>query len=210
MAIMDKKSEVVMFSATAIALYGYDQGMMSLINTNQDYLRTMGIAEESPLVGVIVSVYYLGCAVGAILASSLADKTGRRPSIWACLATSAIGNVFSFVAGLGHSRGSMTMMFIGRVVMGLGVGGIDAVIPTYSSELNSDSGRGEAMAKEFQWNIFGLNMAFAINLGITNALGKNNQWGEFMTKELSTIAYMIKPGVSPLLLCRSTQSSCSP
>lgn len=45
---------MVLFSSTAIALYGYDQGMMSLINTNKDYLSTMGLAEESPQVGVIV------------------------------------------------------------------------------------------------------------------------------------------------------------
>lgn len=29
----------------------------------------MQLAEESPMVGVIVSVYYLGCAIGAIIAS---------------------------------------------------------------------------------------------------------------------------------------------
>ena len=175
---MDKKTEVVLFSATAIALYGYDQGMMSLINTNYDYLETMGISGEDPLVGIIVSVYYLGCAVGAILASWLADRAGRKPGIFASLALTFIGNMFMFISGLGYSKGAMTIMFLGRIIMGLGVGGIDAVIPVYSSELNAEGGRGEALAKEFQSNIFGLNMAFAINLGVTNALGKENQWGE--------------------------------
>lgn len=175
--MLDKKFEVVLFSSTAIALYGYDQGMMSLINTNVNYLNTMGIAEEDPLVGVIVSVYYLGCAIGAVLASLLADKAGRKPSIFACLAVTSLGNLLMFIVGLGFSRGAMTTMFIGRIVMGLGVGGIDSVIPVYSSELNSDGGRGEAMAKEFQSNIFGLNMAFAINLAVTNLLGKDNEWG---------------------------------
>lgn len=52
-------SQVVLFSSTAIALYGYDQGMMSLINTNKDYLSTMGLEEESPQVGVIVVCIYL-------------------------------------------------------------------------------------------------------------------------------------------------------
>ena len=175
---MDKKQEVVLFSSTAIALYGYDQGMMSLINTNKDYLATMGIAETSPLVGIIVSVYYLGCAVGAVFASLYADKQGRKPSIFACLATTSLGNLFMFVSGLGYSKGALTMMFIGRIVMGLGVGGIDAVIPVYSSELNSEGGRGKALAQEFQSNIFGLNMAFMINLFITISLGKRNQWGK--------------------------------
>ena len=40
--------------------------MMSLTNTNYNYLETMGVAEDDPLVGIIVSVYYLGCAIGAI------------------------------------------------------------------------------------------------------------------------------------------------
>lgn len=176
-ALLDKKKEVVIFSATAIALYGYDQGMMSLINTNYDYLDTMGIGGEDPLVGIIVSVYYLGCAIGAIFMSLLADKGGRKPAIFVSLALTALGNLFMFISGLGFDQGAMTMMFLGRVIMGLGVGGVDAVIPVYSSELNSEGGRGEALAKEFQSNIFGLNMAFAINLGVTNALGKDNQWG---------------------------------
>ena len=177
--MMDKKNEIVLFSATAIALYGYDQGMMSLINTNYDYLETMGIGGEDPLVGIIVSVYYLGCAVGAVFASLLADKEGRKPAIFVSLALTSLGNLFMFIAGLGYDKGAMTMMFLGRIIMGLGVGGIDAVIPVYSSELNSEGGRGVALAKEFQSNIFGLNMAFAINLGVTQGLGKGNQWGEY-------------------------------
>lgn len=171
-----KKKQVVLFSSTAIALYGYDQGMMSLINTNEDYLSTMGIAEEDPLVGVIVAVYYLGCSVGAVLFSWWADKYGRKPALFACLATAALGNLIMFVSGLGFSNGAMAVMFIGRVVMGLGVGGVDSVVPVYSSELSEDDARGKALAQEFQSNILGLNIAFAINLAVTVALGKSNQW----------------------------------
>ncbi|KAI9663222.1 MAG: hypothetical protein M1821_008270 [Bathelium mastoideum] len=174
--ITDKKKQVVLFSSTAIALYGYDQGMMSLINTNKDYLSTMGISEDDPLVGVIVSVYYLGCAVGAVLFSSFADRYGRKKGILACLATAALGNVIMFISGLGYDQAAIVVMFIGRIVMGLGVGGVDSVVPVYSSELSSDDSRGKALAQEFQMNIFGLNMAFAINLGVTVSLGKWNQW----------------------------------
>lgn len=99
--------------------------MMSLINTNYSYLQTMGIGEESPLVGVIVSVYYLGCAVGAVIASRFADARGRKPGIFACLATASLGNLLMFVAGFGgeaNHTAALTVMLIGRVVMGLGVG----------------------------------------------------------------------------------------
>ena len=150
--------------------------MMSLINTNYDYLATMGISEASPQVGVIVSVYYLGCAVGAVLFSWLADEYGRKLGLLTCLSTACLGNLIMFASGLGYSRGALVVMYTGRVVMGLGVGGVDSVIPTYSSELSSDHARGKAMAQEFQSNIFGLNMAFAINLAVTRGLGKYNQW----------------------------------
>lgn len=179
---LKKTTEIVLFSSTAIALYGYDQGMMSLINTNSDYLNTMGVDGEDPLVGIIVSVYYLGCAVGSILASLLADVRGRRPSIFTCLAVSSVGNLIMFISGLGFSKGAMATMFVGRTVMGLGVGGIDSVIPVYSSELNSEGGRGKAMAKEFQANVFGLVMAFSINIAVTHTLGKANQWGELIIR----------------------------
>ncbi|KAF2708318.1 general substrate transporter [Pleomassaria siparia CBS 279.74] len=175
-AYNDKQTHIIIFSSTAIALYGYDQGMMSLINTNYDYLHTMGIAGSSPIVGVIVSVYYLGCAAGAVIFSKLADDLGRKKSIFLCLATASIGNLIMFLAGLGYSKGALAVMLTGRVIMGLGVGGIDSVIPTYSSELSEDDARGKALAQEFQSNIFGLLMAFGVNLVLTVALGKSNQW----------------------------------
>lgn len=127
-------------------------------------------------------MYYLGCAVGAVAASWLADKKGRKPSIGACLLTTILGNVLMFISGLSPNGsspwngGAIGCMLAGRVVMGLGVGGIDATIPVYSSELSSDGARGRALAQEFQWNIFGLLMAFAINLGLTRALGSDSQW----------------------------------
>ena len=55
-------------------------------------------------------------------------------------------------------------------------GGIDAVVPVYSSELSNDDARGVALAQEFQANILGLNMAFIVNLVATHQLGKSSQW----------------------------------
>jgi MFS family permease len=111
-------------------------GMMSLINTNYDYLRTMGLNGDDPMVGVIVSVYYLGCAVGSVIASKYADRSGRKKSIFLCLATAALGNLLMFIAGLGGSKGAETVMIIGRVVMGLGVG--TYIAATLSVPFNPD------------------------------------------------------------------------
>ena len=106
----------------------------------------------------------------------VADKKGRKPGIFACMTVTFIGNLLMFVSGLGYERGAIYVMLVGRFVMGLGVGGIDSVIPVYSAELNDAGNRGRAMAQEFQANILGLNLAFGLNLVMTRALGKWNQW----------------------------------
>lgn len=145
-----KQSLVVFFASTAIALYGYDQGMMSLINTNYNYLQTMDIRENSPLVGVIVSIYYIGCSVGAVLASAWADRFGRKSGMFVCLATSSLGNAIMFVSGIegwenglvnwllgttGVGRAPLATMFLGRTIMGLGVGESNKV-PHMNSDLS--------------------------------------------------------------------------
>lgn len=190
---MDKKTQIVLFSSTAIALYGYDQGMMSLVNTNYNYLDTMNLEEESPMVGVIVSVYYLAAALGAVLFSFLADMRGRKMAIYASLAMTILGDLLMFASGLGPliRVSPIVTMFTGRLILGLGyvvtlgaetdsdehsIGGIDAVIPVYSSELSSDESRGRSLAQEFQANILGLNIAYALNLTLTMTLGKYNEW----------------------------------
>jgi MFS family permease len=132
--------------------------------------------EFVPVADYLQAVYYLGCAIGAVLFSTLADRKGRKPALFGCLVMASLGNLIMFVAGLGYSRGALAVMYVGRVIMGLGVGGVDSVVPVYSSELSSDGARGKALAQEFQSNIFGLNMAFAINLAATMALSKQNEW----------------------------------
>lgn len=52
-AVSERETLVVLGVANAVA---DDQGMMSLVNTNKNYLKTMGIGPEDPMVAVIVSV----------------------------------------------------------------------------------------------------------------------------------------------------------
>lgn len=79
------------------------------------------------MVGIIVSVYYLGCAVGAVIASWFSNIYGRRPGIYATLLTASLGNLIMFIAGIRGAPGGLATMLVGRIIMGLGVG------KTYSS-----------------------------------------------------------------------------
>ncbi|KAI0101162.1 general substrate transporter [Daldinia grandis] len=144
---------------------------MSLVNTNKSYLRIMNISRDSSLVGVIVAVYYLRCVGGAIIASYIADRFGRKLSIRLSVGVTIAGGLTILSPGIISSHPDDTwngcafwVMLLGRIVLGIGIGGIDIVIPVYSSELSEGNARGTALAKEFRANIGGLLAAFILNL----------------------------------------------
>ena len=93
--------------------------------------------------GGIVSVYYGGTLVGALIAGSLADRCGRIKAVvfgamWALLG-----------AALQASAYNITWMCCARVIAGVGVGAIDCVIPVWSAEVSSHQARGAFLAIEF-------------------------------------------------------------
>lgn len=65
-----------LFAGVAIMFYGYDQGVMSQVNLNENYWNEMGInpikgnSRNVAAEGGIVSVYYAGTLIGALVAGS--------------------------------------------------------------------------------------------------------------------------------------------
>ena len=59
---------ILVLAGCAIMFFGYDASVMSLVNTNPDYLALMGAAggsnRDSAAVGGIVSVWFGGFAIG--------------------------------------------------------------------------------------------------------------------------------------------------
>ncbi|KAF7969166.1 hypothetical protein HWV62_28222 [Athelia sp. TMB] len=153
-----------LLAGLAILFYGYDQGVMSLVNLNEDYLTKMGIyptvgnQRNTAALGGIVAVYYGGSLIGALFGGELADRAGRITAIMLGVMVSIIGAVFQ------SSAQNITWMCCARVVTGLGVGAIDAVIPVWSSEVSSHQARGSFLAIEFFLNIAGLSLAYWIEI----------------------------------------------
>ncbi|KAJ6156648.1 hypothetical protein N7497_005533 [Penicillium chrysogenum] len=126
------------FAGTAICFYGYDQGVMSMVNLNHDYQKLMGIyplKETQQPRGGIVAVYYGGTMIGALMAGALADRCGRVKAIVVGCLWVVLG------AALQASAYNITWMCFGRVLAGIGVGAIDCVIPVWSAEVSSHSAR---------------------------------------------------------------------
>lgn len=93
--------------------------------------------------GGIVSVYYGGSLVGALIAGSLADRCGRIKAV-------VFGSMWALLgAVLQASAQNIEWMCCARVIAGVGVGAIDCVIPVWSAGVSSHSARGAFLAIEF-------------------------------------------------------------
>jgi len=138
-----------LFAGVAIMFYGYDQGVMSQVNLNEDYWNHMGInspkssSRNVAAEGGIVAVYYGGTLIGALIAGSLADRAGRIKAV-------VFGSMWALLGAiLQASAQNIAWMCCARVIAGVGVGAIDCVIPVWSAEVSSHSARGAFLAIEF-------------------------------------------------------------
>jgi len=90
-----------------------------------------------------VAVYYIGTLIGALIAGSLADRSGRiKAVVFGCM-WALLGAV------LQASAYNIAWMCCARIIAGVGVGAIDCVIPVWSAEVSSHSARGAFLAIEF-------------------------------------------------------------
>lgn len=99
---------------------------------------------EANLAANIVSTLQAGCFVGALAASSLTDRFGRK---WIL-----IGNSWLITLGVimqAAASGQLAVMYIGRFVSGLGVGSASVVNPLYVSENAPRAIRGLLTGKTF-------------------------------------------------------------
>ena len=141
---------------------------MGGVNNSKDYIELMefGYVDEdgtphvtnSLLQGGIMCVFYLGTLVGCLTGGAVGDKLGRIKTI-------AFGAVIAtFGAALQCSAMSHNWMIVSRLITGFGTGALNAIVPTYASEMSDHASRGQFIAIEFTLNIFGVVVAYWVSL----------------------------------------------
>ncbi|KAI9689541.1 MAG: hypothetical protein M1822_010192 [Bathelium mastoideum] len=173
------KGKAMMFAVLAIAgcaimFFGYDASVMSQVNTNKDYLRLMGAASgsdrDSAAVGGIVSVWFGGFAIGALMVGSYADGIGR-------LKTIQLGCLWALLgAALQASAQNITWMTIARVIGGIGCGHLNTVVPIWTSELADAHMRGTFVAVEFTLALSASTLVYWMEYGCTRTQSEAFSW----------------------------------
>ncbi|KAA9394538.1 sugar porter family MFS transporter [Kocuria coralli] len=152
---------VAMIATIGGLLFGYDTGVIN------GALRPM--SEElglTPLTaGVVTSSLLFGAAFGAIFGGKLSDARGRRSTILLLSLAFLAGTIIVVAAP------NFGIMVIGRIVLGLAVGGASTVVPVYLAELAPYEIRGSLAGRNEVMIAVGAFAAFAVNALIGNLWG---------------------------------------
>ena len=142
-------------------LFGFDSGV---INGAVDAL-TAAFGTRAAATGFAVAAVLLGCAAGAFVAGTLADRLGRRPTM---LITAALFLLTAFATG---AAGSVRVFIVARAFGGLAIGAASVLAPMYISEVAPARLRGRLSSLQQLAIVLGLFGAFASNYAIARAAG---------------------------------------
>lgn len=110
---------------------GYD--ILALAQAGSTLRREWGLSDAA--LGTLLSMNLIGMAAGALGVSPVADQWGRRPAILICLIFMSVGMAISAT-----SDGFLTMA-AGRLVTGVGIGGMTSTAGTLALEYASQKRR---------------------------------------------------------------------
>jgi sugar porter (SP) family MFS transporter len=181
---------VASIAALGGLLFGYDTGVIS----GAILFISKQFALDNRLQAFTISVVLIGCIGGSAVSGSVADRIGRRPTLFGA------GVIFLLGALLSALAGNEAILLCGRFVVGLGIGLSSVVAPLYISEVAPAPVRG-ALVSLYQ---------FAITIGILAAyivdylLASDGQWrwmlGLAVIPSLILMGGMIRMPESPRYL----------
>ncbi|RAH60386.1 high-affinity hexose transporter [Aspergillus piperis CBS 112811] len=154
-----------LFASLGSFLFGYDSGVISSV-IDQDSFKYRFHNPSVAATGGIVASYNGGAILGSVFVSYLSDPWGRRPVLFTG------GLLASLGAALQAGAVNVSMLIAGRLIAGLAIGLMSAIIPVYCSELSPPRIRGFLGSLQ-QWMI-GLGVVVAQWVGYGCSLRTGN------------------------------------
>ena len=155
------KSLIFILGALGGLLYGYDNGVISgaLLFVNDD------IPLNSFTEGLVVASMLVGAIIGSGGSGPLSDRIGRRRLVLIIAIVYIVGSLILAVAQ------NMPMLVVGRLVIGLAVGGSMATVPVYLSEMAPTAYRGSLGSLNQLMITIGILAAYLVNYAFADMEG---------------------------------------
>ncbi|BBK27429.1 sugar porter family MFS transporter [Staphylococcus arlettae] len=156
MGLKVNKKLIFFLGALGGLLYGYDMGVISgaLLFIKDD------IPLNSFTEGLVVSSMLIGAIVGSGASGPMSDRLGRRRVVFIIAIIFIIGALILALAP------SMPVLVIGRLIIGLAVGGSTAIVPVYLSEMAPTAQRGSLSSLNQLMITIGILSSYLINYAL--------------------------------------------
>ncbi|OAO22166.1 MFS transporter [Staphylococcus cohnii] len=151
------KKLIFFLGALGGLLYGYDMGVISgaLLFIKDD------IPLNSFTEGLVVASMLVGAIFGSGASGPMSDRLGRRLVVFIIAIIYIVGALILALAP------SMPVLVIGRLVIGLAVGGSTAIVPVYLSEMAPTEQRGSLSSLNQLMITIGILSSYLINYAFT-------------------------------------------
>ncbi|KAH8171020.1 sugar transporter domain-containing protein [Sarocladium implicatum] len=164
------QSPFVFFAALLASMggfsFGYDQGVISIINVMPEFHRVFPEAKSGFGKGFMTGMLELGAFLGCVFMPWLADTISRKRAI------SIVVVVFNIGAILQTAAVNYEMLVLGRTIGGIGVGALAMGAPLYISEIAPPNLRGTLLVLESVSIVLGVVVSFWITYGTREMAGE--------------------------------------
>ncbi|KAJ6011270.1 hypothetical protein N7451_002682, partial [Penicillium sp. IBT 35674x] len=127
---------IASLAAMGSFLFGYDSGVMTDVIDSANFLEYFHTTQTSAIIGAINSTYSGGAMIGAFQGSFTLDRFGRKVTIQMGALICLVG------ATLQAAAQNLSMILVGRILAGWGVGIMSMSVPVYQAEFAHPRSRG--------------------------------------------------------------------
>ncbi|RFU32248.1 hypothetical protein B7463_g4092, partial [Scytalidium lignicola] len=165
---------LVFFSSFGALCFGYDLAFIGGTFSLQSFISRFHLTAENSvsLKTNMVSTFFGGAFFGVILMYWFNEKFGRRLALILAGMVFNCGIIFQVAC-----HGNVPAFYAGRIIAGLGVGGISFVVPQYLSECSPARARGAVVGCYEIFLQLGTVIGFWINYGVNlHVAPTDEQW----------------------------------
>ncbi|ODV93705.1 hypothetical protein PACTADRAFT_26995, partial [Pachysolen tannophilus NRRL Y-2460] len=136
------------FVSLGVFVFGYDQGVMSGIITERSFVQFFDDPTKAQI-GTMVAILELGALASSLSVGRVGDLIGRKKTILVGAAVFVVGGFLQSFSG------KMFVLIIGRIISGIAIGLLSAIVPIYQTEISPPASRGRLGCIQWTGNIFG-------------------------------------------------------
>ncbi|SOV07651.1 probable sugar transporter [Ustilago sp. UG-2017a] len=142
--------------AVGFSLVGYDNGVMGGLVGLGEFNKSFNNPDANTI-GNIVSLYEIGCFIGALSTFIVGDFLGRRRTILLSAVVMIAGAIIQAASS------TVRVMIFGRIVSGLGMGAINSTVPILQAETSPPISRGKLVAIDLTVLNFGIVISYWVD-----------------------------------------------